>query len=85
LDTPVQVATLGLEEIFERDAVVLIEWGERLPHLMPQDAWPGAFRHRRLSGVPDLRGRLSPHFQKCLDFARMTFLAPRQCEMSLRE
>jgi tRNA threonylcarbamoyladenosine biosynthesis protein TsaE len=40
LDTSAQVATLGLEEIFERDAVVLIEWGERFPQLMP----PGAIR-----------------------------------------
>jgi tRNA threonylcarbamoyladenosine biosynthesis protein TsaE len=38
LDTPAQVATLGLEEIFDRDAVVLIEWGERFPQLMPADA-----------------------------------------------
>jgi tRNA threonylcarbamoyladenosine biosynthesis protein TsaE len=38
LDTPAQVATLGLEEIFDRDAVVLIEWGERFPQLMPPDA-----------------------------------------------
>jgi tRNA threonylcarbamoyladenosine biosynthesis protein TsaE len=38
LDTPAQVATLGLEEIFERDAVVLIEWGERFPQLMSPDA-----------------------------------------------
>ena len=30
-----QVATLGLEEIFDRDALILIEWGERLPQLMP--------------------------------------------------
>jgi tRNA threonylcarbamoyladenosine biosynthesis protein TsaE len=30
-----QVATLGLEEIFDRDALVLIEWGERFPDLMP--------------------------------------------------
>jgi tRNA threonylcarbamoyladenosine biosynthesis protein TsaE len=30
-----EVATLGLEELFERDAVVLIEWGERFPRLMP--------------------------------------------------
>jgi tRNA threonylcarbamoyladenosine biosynthesis protein TsaE len=37
LDTPAQVATLGLDEIFERDAVVLIEWGERFPELMPKD------------------------------------------------
>jgi tRNA threonylcarbamoyladenosine biosynthesis protein TsaE len=30
-----EVATLGLDEIFEREAVVLIEWGERFPRLMP--------------------------------------------------
>ncbi len=35
LDRPDQVATLGLDEIFDRDAVVLIEWGERFPDLMP--------------------------------------------------
>jgi tRNA threonylcarbamoyladenosine biosynthesis protein TsaE len=35
LDRAEQVATLGLEEIFDRDAVVLIEWGERFPQLMP--------------------------------------------------
>jgi tRNA threonylcarbamoyladenosine biosynthesis protein TsaE len=37
LDTPAQVATLGLDEIFDRDAVVLIEWGERFPDLIPAD------------------------------------------------
>jgi tRNA threonylcarbamoyladenosine biosynthesis protein TsaE len=37
LDTPAQVATLGLDEIFDRPAVVLIEWGERFPELMPKD------------------------------------------------
>jgi tRNA threonylcarbamoyladenosine biosynthesis protein TsaE len=37
LDTPAQVATLGLEDIFDRPAVVLIEWGERFPDLMPPD------------------------------------------------
>ena len=30
-----QVATLGLEEIFDREAIVLVEWGERFPQLMP--------------------------------------------------
>lgn len=35
LDTAAQVATLGLDEIFDRRAVVLIEWGERFPELMP--------------------------------------------------
>ena len=37
LDTAAQVATLGLEEIFDRRAVVLIEWGERFPELIPAD------------------------------------------------
>jgi len=36
LDTAAEVSTLGLDEIFDRDAVVLIEWGERFPELMPQ-------------------------------------------------
>jgi tRNA threonylcarbamoyladenosine biosynthesis protein TsaE len=35
LDQATQVATLGLDEIFDRDAVVLIEWGERFPELLP--------------------------------------------------
>lgn len=35
LDTPQQVATLGLEEILDREAVVLVEWGERFPDLFP--------------------------------------------------
>jgi tRNA threonylcarbamoyladenosine biosynthesis protein TsaE len=35
LEKPAEVATLGLEEIFERDVVVLIEWGERFLSLMP--------------------------------------------------
>jgi tRNA threonylcarbamoyladenosine biosynthesis protein TsaE len=39
LDRPEQVATLGLEEIFDREAVVLIEWGERFPELMPSDRY----------------------------------------------
>ena len=37
LEEPREVATLGLEELFDRDAVVLIEWGERFPQLMPDD------------------------------------------------
>lgn len=30
-----EAATLGLDELFEREAVVLVEWGERFPALMP--------------------------------------------------
>jgi tRNA threonylcarbamoyladenosine biosynthesis protein TsaE len=37
LDTAAQVASLGLEEIFDRPAIVLIEWGERFPELMPKE------------------------------------------------
>jgi len=37
LDREDEVATLGLDEIFEREAIVLVEWGERFPNLMPQD------------------------------------------------
>ena len=37
LDREDQVATLGLDEILDRTAVVLIEWGERFPRLMPEE------------------------------------------------
>ena len=37
LDTAAEVMTLGLEELLERDAVVLIEWGERFPRIWPDD------------------------------------------------
>ena len=36
-EEPREVATLGLEEIFERDGLVLIEWGERFPRLLPAE------------------------------------------------
>jgi tRNA threonylcarbamoyladenosine biosynthesis protein TsaE len=37
LDEPRELATLGLEDLFERDAVILIEWGERFPRLWPSE------------------------------------------------
>jgi tRNA threonylcarbamoyladenosine biosynthesis protein TsaE len=37
LDNADEVATLGLDELFDRDALVLVEWGERFPELMPAD------------------------------------------------
>lgn len=36
LEEPREVESLGLDELFDRDALVLIEWGERFPQLMPQ-------------------------------------------------
>ena len=35
LEEPRELATLGLEELFERDALVLIEWGERFGRFLP--------------------------------------------------
>lgn len=32
-----EVQTLGLEDLLERQAVVLIEWGERFPELLPPE------------------------------------------------
>lgn len=37
IDRPRDLETLGLEELFEKDAVILIEWGERFPELLPPD------------------------------------------------
>lgn len=37
LDKAEQVATLGLDDIFDKEAVVFIEWGERFPELMPAE------------------------------------------------
>lgn len=32
-----ELAGLGLDELLERDAVILVEWGERFPELWPAD------------------------------------------------
>ena len=50
LDTAREVAGLGLDELLERDAVVLIEWGERFPEL-----WPAARFEIRLTASGDNR------------------------------
>jgi tRNA threonylcarbamoyladenosine biosynthesis protein TsaE len=36
LDNAEQVRRLGLEELFERPALLLVEWGERFPELFPK-------------------------------------------------
>jgi tRNA threonylcarbamoyladenosine biosynthesis protein TsaE len=35
LERPQELATLGLDEIFDREGIVLIEWGERFLDAMP--------------------------------------------------
>ena len=37
LDTFEQARRLGLEELFDRPALLLIEWGERFPELIPEE------------------------------------------------
>jgi tRNA threonylcarbamoyladenosine biosynthesis protein TsaE len=37
LDEPREVASLGLEDLFAANAVVLLEWAERFPELMPAE------------------------------------------------
>jgi len=43
-----EVATLGLDEILDRDAVVLIEWGERFPQILPPER-----TEIRIQALPD--------------------------------
>jgi tRNA threonylcarbamoyladenosine biosynthesis protein TsaE len=37
LDTLAEVEALGLDELFDRKAIVMIEWGERFPELLPAE------------------------------------------------
>ena len=37
LEKPSEAATLGLEDLFEKDALILMEWGERFPQLLPTE------------------------------------------------
>jgi tRNA threonylcarbamoyladenosine biosynthesis protein TsaE len=50
LDEAREVATLGLDELLERDALILMEWGERFPQLLPRERV-----EIRLSGIEDER------------------------------
>ncbi|MGH9662293.1 MAG: tRNA (adenosine(37)-N6)-threonylcarbamoyltransferase complex ATPase subunit type 1 TsaE [Bryobacteraceae bacterium] len=45
LETEREVESIGLDELFDRDVVVLIEWGERFPRLMPERRWEVRIRH----------------------------------------
>ncbi len=37
LETTRELEALGLDEIFDREAVVLVEWGERFPEVLPEN------------------------------------------------
>jgi len=36
VDTPRQLETLGLEDLFAENSILLIEWGEKFPHFVRQ-------------------------------------------------
>ena len=64
LDEAREVASLGIEELLSRDALVLIEWGERFPRLWPADH----YEIHMTAGIEDderrielKRSPLSPH------------------------
>jgi tRNA threonylcarbamoyladenosine biosynthesis protein TsaE len=37
IDDPRELCSLGLDELLDREAVVLVEWGERFPQIWPAD------------------------------------------------
>lgn len=62
LDSEREVATLGLEELFDRSGITLIEWGERFPRLMPArrteiriEHAGGDSRRITITEIPDAR------------------------------
>lgn len=44
LDTEAQAEAVGIEELIDRGALVLIEWGERFPRLLPPERIEITFR-----------------------------------------
>lgn len=46
LDTIEQARRLGLEELFDRPALTLVEWGERFPKLFPSSRIEIHLRHK---------------------------------------
>jgi tRNA threonylcarbamoyladenosine biosynthesis protein TsaE len=48
IDTARELASLGLDELLESEAVVLVEWGERFP-----DMWPAGRIEVRLETLED--------------------------------
>lgn len=45
LETPNEFYSLGLDEIFDSPARVLIEWGEKFGSLLPRDRWIVSIAH----------------------------------------
>jgi tRNA threonylcarbamoyladenosine biosynthesis protein TsaE len=56
LDTAEQARRLGVEEIFAQDALVLIEWGDRFPEILPE-----RWLEIRLTAVADEEREIEVH------------------------
>ncbi|MDQ6945523.1 MAG: tRNA (adenosine(37)-N6)-threonylcarbamoyltransferase complex ATPase subunit type 1 TsaE, partial [Actinomycetota bacterium] len=59
LDTPAQVADLGLRELIEDDAFAVIEWGERVGDVLGPDHLAVRFTRPRTDDQRDLELRPS--------------------------
>ncbi len=46
LETAEQARRLGLEELFDRSALVIVEWGERFPELFPDERFEIRLSHQ---------------------------------------
>jgi tRNA threonylcarbamoyladenosine biosynthesis protein TsaE len=63
LETSEEARRVGLEELFERPALTLIEWGERFPELMPEERTEIRIEHAgedRRTITLSLRGASKP-------------------------
>jgi tRNA threonylcarbamoyladenosine biosynthesis protein TsaE len=60
LDTAEEVRRLGLEDLFDQPALVLIEWGERFPELLPADRIEIRLTYAAGKRLIELRGAGNP-------------------------
>jgi tRNA threonylcarbamoyladenosine biosynthesis protein TsaE len=43
LDEPAEVLALGWDDYFDGHSILLVEWGERFPEILPPDRWEVRF------------------------------------------
>lgn len=60
LDEARELATLGLEEVFDSGAVVLVEWADKFPAFMPENAMTIEIERRGEDRVVTLTGFKGP-------------------------
>lgn len=55
LDTAEQARRLGLEDIFDTSALVLLEWGDKFPEIIPAEAFRVELTHLNLTDGGEAR------------------------------